>query len=558
MRSFSFLFLISLFPAMLSSQQIVINEIMFDVPGADYHDEYVELFNAGEEAITFEGWRVGDGDETDAIIAPDTVSDLVLEPSEYLLILDGSYSGNSTAYDSILTGISYAFIDDGSFGKSGFANSYGECVVLINADGDTVDRHLYTADNEPGFSDERKSPFLSGYAQNWGNSLFSGGTPGMINSIALKKGEPLLLNFRVESKSTDKINLLFSAVTWSEATLTGEYGLTVDENFSGEANSGEEKIISGTVDFVPGETATVERTAVVSGSGNMQYVFTLRLNERDTAFVTAIFLDSGETEEVIINEVFFAPADGEWEWIELYNPGSGYLSLRRYELVIGADTLPIPDDAVIKPEGFLILSEEEGIPGRFGNYSCRVVKLREWNNLRITEEYIGLIDPLERVADTLHYDDSWWKDKHGNRSFEKKGPELPNIAGNWGFSLSDAGGTPGRVNSWIRGERLGVEAEHLKFNSALFSPARSDLPAVLEIAVEMESSGDLKLIVFDLRGRPVRVLVNDTQLPGLQYFLWDGRNEAGLDMPAGTYLIFVEFSSSGERWKSVQPVALVW
>ena len=120
--------------SMLFSQHITINEVMFDLAGVDYHDEFVEIINLDSIAIDLSGFKVGDQDELDEIIVPSDRSDIIISPGEYFLILDGSYVENSSAYDSLIsTGIKYALINDNSFGKSGFSNSIAETIILVNA-----------------------------------------------------------------------------------------------------------------------------------------------------------------------------------------------------------------------------------------------------------------------------------------------------------------------------------------------------------------------------------------------------------------------------------------
>ncbi len=44
------------------------------------------------------------------------------------------------------------------------------------------------------------------------------------------------------------------------------------------------------------------------------------------------------------------------------------------------------------------------------------------------------------------------------------------------------------------------------------------------------------VILYDMLGRPVRVLVNDILAPGYYKILWDGRNDAGAPVPSGVYV----------------------
>ena len=40
----------------LLSSQIIINEVMFDAAGSEYHDEFVEIYNNTETIVDLSGW----------------------------------------------------------------------------------------------------------------------------------------------------------------------------------------------------------------------------------------------------------------------------------------------------------------------------------------------------------------------------------------------------------------------------------------------------------------------------------------------------------------------
>ncbi len=77
--------------------QVVINEIMFAPQGSEFFDEYIELFNAGDRAVDLTGWRIGDDDETNALVG----EAMVLAPGAYALVMDEGYGTRSTHYDPL-------------------------------------------------------------------------------------------------------------------------------------------------------------------------------------------------------------------------------------------------------------------------------------------------------------------------------------------------------------------------------------------------------------------------------------------------------------------------
>ena len=100
--------------------QVVLNEVMYDPDGSEHHDEFVELKNLSvDEAVNLRGWSVGDGEELDSLL--DAGDGLTLGPGQLGLVLDGSYFGNSTAYEHVPTDAILLTINDRAFGKMGWS-----------------------------------------------------------------------------------------------------------------------------------------------------------------------------------------------------------------------------------------------------------------------------------------------------------------------------------------------------------------------------------------------------------------------------------------------------
>ncbi len=66
------------------------------------------------------------------------------------------------------------------------------------------------------------------------------------------------------------------------------------------------------------------------------------------------------------------------------------------------------------------------------------------------------------------------------------------------------------------------------------------------IRYHVPQSGRLSLKVFDMLGRELRTLVDGNVEAGSYQATWDGRNEAGDDLPSGIY--FYQLSSQGLQW----------
>ena len=134
--------------------------------------------------MDLDGWRVGDGNEVDALVARD--QNTLLSPCGCALLLDSSYFHNSDSYQPLPADVIVLAIEDATFGKGGFQNEGAERVLLVTAVGDTVGSALYVLGNPEGFSEENIDPSGVAYEKNWSDSRWKGGTPGRVNSVSPK------------------------------------------------------------------------------------------------------------------------------------------------------------------------------------------------------------------------------------------------------------------------------------------------------------------------------------------------------------------------------------
>lgn len=97
--------------------QVVINEIMFAPSGSEFFDEYIELFNAGDRVVDLTGWRIGDDEETNALVG----DAMVLAPGAYALVMDAGYNAHSTHYDPLPDTALNLTVDSATLGHNGLS-----------------------------------------------------------------------------------------------------------------------------------------------------------------------------------------------------------------------------------------------------------------------------------------------------------------------------------------------------------------------------------------------------------------------------------------------------
>ena len=130
-----------------------------------------------------------------------------------------------------------------------------------------------------------------------------------------------------------------------------------------------------------------------------------------------------------------------------------------------------------------------------------------------------------------------WNDEMDGVSIERVNPFLPATEDNWGPSV--AGCTPGDINS-IYVELLPNEAR-LSVNPNPFSPYRDERTILSFKLPEVISTVTIR--IFDLKGRLVRKLVNQTLQASESEIIWDGRDANGKNLPVGIYILLLEATS---------------
>jgi hypothetical protein len=85
--------------------------------------------------------------------------------------------------------------------------------------------------------------------------------------------------------------------------------------------------------------------------------------------------------------------------------------------------------------------------------------------------------------------------------------------------------------------------------TALISIYPNPFNPLSTIEFELAESGSVELAVFDLRGRLVRVLDRESRSRGQYRTTWNGRDEDGRAMPAGTYFCRLVTSGGAQTMK---------
>jgi len=456
-----------------SDTSLVLSEIMFNPQSGN--NEFIEIYNRSEtQSFDLANFKI-----IYYTSNPDVITSAgfgtVMPPKSYAVILEGDYDFAAGIYNSIIPANALKLkISDNFFGSSGMANTTNRPVWFVNAANDTLDHFTYSANNGVGFSDEKIIMNRESLSSNWSNSQVFNGTPGFKNSVT-----PLNYDLRIKSLSiTPAIPIqgdnvqVFSSISNGGILVTSSYTVELfnDVNFD-STGSISEIIYSQTFsDLSSNDSITVNTTLPSIAAGNYQIISKVTFNlDEDTTNNKKVlrfiaYPPGNNYNDLVINEIMYAPSSGEPEWVELYNKTVEPINLKKWKLGDNAAMTTITNnDAFVQPSSFIVLSKDSSITNFFPSVKNFIVlNLPALNN---TGDAVVLKDSLSVLIDSLSYMPDWGGSSDG-KSLERISVNSPStIKENWGSSQSKYKATPGYINS-VSPKNFDVQVTDIGFNPA--------------------------------------------------------------------------------------------
>ncbi len=257
--------------------------------------------------------------------------------------------------------------------------------------------------------------------------------------------------------------------------------------------------------------------------------------------------------DIIINELLPEPFIDGSEYIELYNRSEQELSLKdvcistrksdgslntRYPLEAYPQTLQAGD--------YLLLTKSiEGVenfyslPASLNWLECKLPVLSNTGSTVVLYREEG-----EIIIDEVSYSPKWHaptvKNKKGV-ALERKDPDKDSQnADNWTSAASSAGfGTPGLENSqYLNGD---TETDSEEIDDPIYQPT-----GTFQIPYRLNQSGYMaRGWIFDLSGRKVALIADNTSLGTQGYLEWNGKGRDGSPVNTGIYIIYLELWHPG-------------
>jgi len=531
------------------SQTITLNEVMADPAGADYYDEFVELYNESDSMVSLSGWYLKINDYTDSLSFATDYGN-TLPAHGFAVIMDRGYlvdNKSSTYEDLIPDSALLVTIQDNSLARSGLTNSAASQIYLLNARGDTVSGVLTTAKPLSGYSWEKIIPEGNNQIANWGNSRNLRGTPGFRNSLSprnydvavsglkrisptgtVQPDEPVEFEFIVKNdglRAADVVQILFG--------LDREADLQIDEVFMDVTES-----------FQPGDSVVKNVTVpgFASGSHDLRAQAIFVADELTENNVDSLPVDVPYPANcLVINEFMYYPAtDGGGEWVELFNISDDTLNLKNWKIRDNNAEARLTDgNLYLPPQEYLVLVNDSTT---FKNYWGKAVRLLDCQEavpaLNNTKDSIVIRDHCRTRIDALEYASAWGY--YQGVSLERKNPfASANQAGNWSLSNDAEKATPGRENSVVLCD-FDLAVDSIKV-------VQTDKPIVynspVSLAIYIRNNGTESTGAFALAvaiNNPAFGLIADTLITALPGLLAGDTQMAGITfaaIPGGLHAI---------------------
>lgn len=517
--------------ALAQQKYLSLSEVMF-YPSSG-NNEFIELFNLSDQSINLSGYKIKYySAAADSLV--DAGEGFVLQPLQYAIILEGDYDLTNSFY-LIPKAALVLKIDDNSFGATGMSNSTSRGVVLLNAANDTIDSYWYSADNNISLSDE-KIELNSGNLNNWKNSLVKNGTPGYKNSVSLKDFDLCVTSIKAlppEIKPEADVDLVITVKNKGKI-IAGSYEVRLFCDVNSDSVLSESELLFSEVyqNLMPGDSSVITINTGKWAAGNYNLCARVDItNDEDLSnntfsYLLQVQLSPALFNDVVINEIMYAPVNPEPEWIELYNHSSKDINIKGWKLSdYSSNSIIAKADHFIRSGGYAVITKDSSLKNMYPDIQDMIImSLPSLNN---TGDMVRIADEYDHCIDSLEYLPSWGGGS-GGRSLERiSAEESSSNQANWGSCKIDP--SPGKQNS------LSPKDFDLSITSMLLNSSYVIDGDALLLKIDVKNEGSMHSGPFQLKlsGRSI----DDDRFRTLTTFSSDG-------ISAGELIQF-SFSNTG-------------
>lgn len=412
----------------------------------------------------------------------------------------------------------------------------------------------------PGYRDE----FINRYADHLNTNLAPSHTLAICNAIAAELQPEIGRHYARYGRDpqiwTEEVAVARTYLLYRPAyarqhiieqfNLSGTYNLTLDLS---PAGGGEIALTACTIDTAFAGTYFREVPMKLTAVPAYGYAFeawsdpelpaerSVTISPGANYALTAIFAPTPPPPDtmVVINEINYNSAsdfDPE-DWVELYNRADTPIDLSGWIFKDEEDphAFVIPEEYRLPANGYLVLCRDT--TAFHAHFPEVALPLGDFAfGLGGGGECLRLFNSAGVLIDSVPYDDDppWPPQPDGNGpTLELRDPNYDNaLAASW--IASPGRGSPGQVNCVLNPAARDEIAEQPD-RLWLDAPHPNPCFARTILTFTLERPRRIALVLYDVLGREVRTLVEETLPAGSHAFGWDGRDRDGRTARAGIY-----------------------
>jgi len=421
------------------------------------NSEFIEIYNiSATNTIDLNNYKIKyHTSSADVIISAGFGT--LLAPKSYAVVFEGDYNLDTGIYNGIVPSSALVLkLNNNAFGSSGMANTSNRKLILMNSAGDTLDTYTYSANNATNISDEKILTNKNNSSSNWSNSTEINGTPGFRNSVTPLNFDLVLSSLTISpSSNLEGKDIVINATVKNIGKQTaGNYSIEIynDTNFDSVGTNMEKIFSKSFTNLLVNDSATV-RTVIsnpVAGAINLiaKVVFS---NDEDTTNNTkikilSVFPIQHLFNDIVINEIMYAPPSGQAEWVELYNRTDSSVNIKGWSFADNKTTVTLTNNDInIPSKAFIVVSKDSTVLNNY-NVPVQLVVFSNMPSLNNSGDAVVVKDSIGILIDSLSYTTSWGG--RSGKSIERiEVNDSSRKQSNWGTSINSSGATPGVRNS---------------------------------------------------------------------------------------------------------------
>jgi hypothetical protein len=539
----------------LPPRSLVINEIMYAPSGGE--PEWVELFNTTNSTINLRGWKLSDANTTSKPVI--STKNVFIVPQSYLVLARDSTIVNF--HSSIPAPIVRMSLPS--------LNNDGDAVVLYdprNIAMDSLTYFLTWGGSSGGRSLERIDAAASSTdSTNWATSLdVEKSTPGRPNSVRKSDFDLSLVRIFFETiASTSGLPVIrLQAVVRNVGKNTASnFGVSFYADANRDSIPASTELIgnaSSSASLNPNDSIRMSFDWQSAPAGISRIIALLEFaqDQRTANNIRYADVAVGSTPgSLVINEIMAAPLTSQAEYVELYNRSSQAVNLLNWKLSDARTSsgsineFTIRKGEIIQPGEYAVIASDSSLLKLFTylqtpSAGMHVIILNVSSlSLNNDEDDVAIRDVTGIAIDSVHYSDTWHNPDLTSTTgiaLERINPQLSsNDRRNWSSSAERTGGTPGKQNSIFT---LAVPTESkISFSPNPFSPDNDGFEDFTIISYQLPLQvAQLRIKIFNSKGRLVRTLVNNEPTGSSGQVIWDGLDDDKQKVRIGIYVVFLE------------------